>query len=243
MIYKYLLEIKYRAFFCLITWSFLTLNCYFFKETLLYAFIKFSSTHGPSDMVYFLITNVTEVFVTYLQLSYFIANQITFIFICYQIFAFISGGLYRFEYIYLKRTSLVILIYWVIFIFLLNYTIFPVSWNFFLQFQNFIAVQNLTFYFEAKLDEYWTFYKTVYSLCSFVYQLLVFFWIFLNLFKANFLVIKKLRKIFYFAFFVTATCITPPDVTHQLITSICIIMVYELILIRILLKIEFINFK
>ena len=47
---------------------------------------------------------------TYLQLVYFITNQITFIFIYYQIFTFVSSGLYKFEYNYLKRMSLIILV-------------------------------------------------------------------------------------------------------------------------------------
>lgn len=241
MIYKYLSEIKYRTFFSFVTWSFLTLNCYFSKETLLYVFVKFSSISKINDSVHFLITDITEVFMTYLQLSYLIANQITFVFIYYQLFAFISGGLYKFEYIYLKNTSIVILAYWVAFIFIINYTIFPASWNFFLQFQSFMTVQDLTFYFEAKLNEYWAFYKTVYTLCFLVYQVLILFWIFLNLFKTNFLLIRKLRKILYFSFVIAGTIITPPDVIHQLISSICIIMVYELILGYTLLKIEFMN--
>ena len=83
----------------------------------------------------------------------------------------------------------------------------------------------------------------VYTLCCFAFQFLIFFLILLNFFKTNFLVIKKLRKILYFAFVVVGTLITPPDVAYQLITSICIIMVYELILIQILLKIELINFN
>lgn len=243
MIYQYLLEIKYRAFFSFIAWSFLTINCYFFKETLLYIFIEFSSVHNDNDTFYFLITDVTEVFMTYLQLSYFIANQITFIFMCYQVFVFISTGLYQFEYIYFKNITLTILICWCMFILILNNIIFPASWSFFLQFQNFVLVQTLTFYFEAKLNEYWIFYKTVYHVCYFAYQLIVFFFIFLNLLKTNFLTIKKLRKVLYFAFLMIATCMTPPDVTHQVIISICIIIIYELILIYLLLKIEFINFK
>ena len=243
MTYKYLLEIKYRTFFSCIAWSFLTLNCYFFKETLLYVFMKFNSIHVYNDIVYFLITDVTEVFMTYLQLSYFIANQITVFFIWYQIFAFISAGLYEFEYIYLKSISRTVLICWVVFIIILNHSIFPASWGFFLQFQNFLSTQNLTFYFEAKLNEYWTFYIAIYYLCYFAYQLIVFFWISLNFFKTNFLIIKKLRKILYFAFFVSATFLTPPDVAYQLITSICIVLVYELTLIHILLKIEFFNFR
>ncbi len=237
MIYKYLLEMKYRFLFSFISWSFLVLNCYFFKATLLYVLMKFSLAHRSNDTLYFLITNVTEVFITYLQLSYFLANQITFLFICYQIFAFISAGFYKFEYVYFKNVSLIILIFWVIFVLILNSIIFPASWSFFWQFQN------LTFYFETKLNEYWFFYKSVYHLCYFVYQLIVLFWIFLNLFKTYFLTIKKLRKVLYFAFFVVATIVTPPDVGYQLITSTFIIMIYELLLFHILLKIELSHFN
>ena len=180
---------------------------------------------------------------TYLQLVYFITNQITFIFIYYQIFTFVSSGLYKFEYNYLKRMSLMILVCWVVFVLILNHIIFPASWNFFLQFQNFVLVQTLTFYFEAKLNEYWLFYTTVYYMCFFAYQLMIFFFIFLNLFKTNFLIVKKLRKVLYFIFFLVATTVTPPDVAHQLILSICIIVLYEFFLVNILLKIELINFK
>jgi len=239
MFYKYLLEIKYRAFFSFIAWISLILNCYLFKETLLYAFIKFNSFYNNYEPTYFLVTSVTEVFTTYLQLSYFIANQVTFWFICYQIFIFISTGLHKFEHAFLKTTSIVIVICWVLFLWALNCVIFPVSWSFFLQFQNFMFAQNLTFYFEAKLNEYWIFYITIYHLGCFAYQQIVFFWILLSVFKTNFLLIKRLRKILYFIFFVIATVVTPPDVTHQLITSVCIIIIYELILISVLLKIEY----
>jgi sec-independent protein translocase protein TatC len=243
MIYKHLLEIKCRAFFSFIAWSFLVTNCYFFKETLLYVFIEFSSAHNCNSIFYFLITDITEIFVTYLQLIYFIANQITFVFIYYQIFAFVSPGLYKFEYNYIKSISIMILVCWIGFVLTFNHMIFPASWNFFLQFQNLVLVQTLTFYFEAKLNEYWLFYTTVYYICFFVYQLIIFFFIFLNLFKTNFLIVKKLRKILYFTFFLVATCVTPPDVAHQLIVSICIIVLYEFFLANILLKIELINFK
>lgn len=243
MIYKYLVEIKYRAFFSFIAWSFLTLNCYFFKETLLFGLIKVNSVHNSFETIYFLITGITEVFMTYLQLAYFTANQIAYLFFCYQFFAFLSTGLYRFEYFYLKNITIIILVGWVIFVLVLNYIIFPASWKFFLQFQNFISPQNLTFYFEVKLNEYWVFYIAMYHLCYFVYQLIVIFWILLNLYKTHFLMIRRLRKILYFSFFVIATFITPPDVIYQLITGICMVILYELILIYILLKKEFRNIR
>jgi sec-independent protein translocase protein TatC len=243
MIYKYLLEIRHRAFFCFIAWSFLMLNCYFFKETLLYTFLKLNPIHTDEGTVYFLITNITEVFITYLQLTCFITNQITFMFICYQFFAFISTGLFTFEYVYFKNTCLTVAVCWVLCILLLNGTVFPSCWNYFLQFQNFILAQNLTFYFEAKLSEYWAFYLTIYYVWCFAYQFIVFFWIFLSLSTTNLSIIKRLRKVLYFVFFIVATLITPPNVEHQLFTSICIIMIYELILIHLLFKIELLYSK
>ena len=129
MIYKYLLEIKYRTFFSFIAWSFLTINCYFFKETLLYLFLKFNSVYHYNFIDHFLVTDVTEIFITYLQLSYFITNQITIIFVCYQFFIFFSTGFYKFEYLYFKNVSLIILTCWFFFVFESNY--FPCKLTFF----------------------------------------------------------------------------------------------------------------
>lgn len=237
MIYNYLLEIKYRVVFSFITWCFLAINCYFFKETLLYIFIKLNSVHHSNFIDYFLITNVTEVFITYLQLVYFLTNRITTIFICYQCFVFFSTGFYKFEYVYFKNVSLTILISWGWFFYIFNFIIFPTSWDFFLKFQS------LTFYFEAKLNEYWAFYLSIYNISFFSYQLTIFFLISLNLFNINFLVIKKLRKSLYFFFFFAATIVTPPDVIYQLITGICMILIYEIVILRRFVTIEFVSFR
>jgi len=88
MIYKYLLEIRYRIFFSLIAWSFMMINCYYFKETLLYIFVGFSSTSNDNNLTYFLTTDVAEIFMSYIWLSYYVTNQITAIFVCCQLFLF-----------------------------------------------------------------------------------------------------------------------------------------------------------
>ena len=238
MIYKYLLEIKYRTFFSLIAWSFIVMNCYCYKETLLSIFIKLSLNPNYTNLLHFLTTDVTEVFIVYVNLSYFIANQTIILFLGYQIFVFLSMGLYRFEYTYFKTVLVTITLYWISFVFMLNTYIFPASWFFFLEFQEFLSIQNLTFYFEAKLNEYITFYKSVYYLCNTIFQITVVFFIFLDLWKTNLLILSKFRKFFYFAFFCFATLITPPDVAYQLLTSICIIIIYEIITLYIVLKTE-----
>lgn len=243
MIYKYLLEIKYRVFFSLLAWSFIVINCYCYKETLLYVFIRLSSNQTDTNLLYFLTTDVTEVFVVYISLSYFIANQAIIPFLGYQLFVFLSTGLYTFEYVYFKTVLVMIAFYWISFIFIINTLIFPASWFFFFEFQKFLSAQNLTFYFEAKLNEYISFYKSVYYLCNTICQITIVFFIFLDLFKANFSVLNKFRKVFYFIFFCFATVVTPPDVVYQLLTSICIIIIYELTTVFVIFKNELLKIK
>jgi len=243
MIYKYLLEVKYRTFFSFIAWSFTMINCYYFKETLLYVFMKFSLESNKNNSLYFLTTDVAEVFIAYVQLSYYIANQTTIIFMSYQLYIFLSAGLYIFEYAYLKSITSMIAVCWITCVFTLNNYIFPTSWHFFLKFQKYLSFQSLTFYFEIKLNEYLAFYRSIYYLCSLVFQIVVVFFIFLDLFKNNLLIIKKFRKVFYFIFFIFSTFLTPPEVVYQLTTGICIIIIYELITFCMIFQMELTNTK
>jgi len=238
MIYKYLLEIRYRIFFSLIAWSFMMINCYYFKETLLYIFVGFSSTSNDNNLTYFLTTDVAEIFMSYIWLSYYVTNQITAIFVCCQLFCFLSTGLYAFEYAYSRSVLITTITCWVVCIFVLNTCIFPATWGFFLKFQEYLLFQNLTFYFEIKLKEYLVFYKSVYYLCNLVYQILILFFILLDLFNANLFIVKKLRKIFYFIFFICSTLLTPPEVVYQILISIFIILIYELITVFMVFKVE-----
>lgn len=238
MIYKYLLEIKYRILFSIIAWNFLIINCYCFKETLLYFIMATSSTNS----VYFLTTDVTEVFLTYVQLSLYVAKQVTIVFIYFQTFTFLSTGLYMFEYIYLKNIAIIVFVGWLICIFVLNSIIFPTSWDFFFKFQEYLSFQNLTFHFEVKLNEYLIFYKSMHHLSNSIFQITILFFVFIDLFKTNLLIIKKLRKVAYFFFFLFSTISTPPEILYQLIVSICMIMIYEIRIIYTVLKIELVNF-
>ena len=236
MIYNYLLEVKHRAFFSIVAWLFMMVNCYYFKETLLYLFMGL--TNNNNHFLYFLTTDVAEVFITYMQLSYVVSSQIITIFIYCHIFVFFSTGLYVFEYMYFKMILLVLILFWAMLLFGVNTFVFPASWDFFFKFQKFSSFQILTFYFEIKLNEYLRFYESVFYMCNLIYQMGVFFFIFLDLFKTNLLIVKKFKKKFYFLFLIISTFFTPPEVTYQLIISICTIIIYELITIYMIFKIE-----
>lgn len=230
-------------FFVTLTWCFIMITCYHYKETLLYIFMSFSTQPKQNGLLFFLTTDVAEVFTVYIKLSYYIANQITFIYAYYQFFVFLSTGLYTYEYIYFKAIMVNLAVFWSMFFFALNSYIFPVSWSFFFKFQQFLSFQNLTFYFEAKLSEYLEFYISIFYICSIIFQIIVIFFIFLDLFKTNLIIIKKFRKIFYFLFLIFSTFLTPPEVTYQLAVSICILIIYELTIIFLIFKTEIVAFK
>ena len=243
MIYKYLLEIKYRIFFSFTTWCCVMINCYYFKETLVYIFMKFSLETNTNNLLYFLTTDVAEIFLAYIQLSYYTANQVTITYLYWQFFLFLSPGLYNFESDYLKTIITISILSRILCMFVLNSFIFPISWNFFSKFQEYLSFQNLTFYFEVKLSEYLIFYTTVYHLCNSIFQVGVLFFLFVDLFRTNLYLIKKLRKIFYFFFFVFATFLSPPEVLYQLAISICLIISYELIVLYMIIKTELCNLR
>jgi sec-independent protein translocase protein TatC len=82
----------------------------------------------------------------------------------------------------------------------------------------------------------------MHHLSNSIFQITILFFVFIDLFKTNLLIIKKLRKVAYFFFFLFSTISTPPEILYQLIVSICMIMIYEIRIIYTVLKIELVNF-
>ena len=108
---------------------------------------------------------------------------------------------------------------------LFNYLFIPLTWNFFLSFQNFIYFVSL--HFETKLDEYLIFYISLYYICVFYCQMFLGFFFVLNYLNANIQSIKKFRKIYYYLFLIFSTFISPPDITSQIFISFLLAFFYE----------------
>jgi len=235
MVLQYLKEIQYRLFFSFAAWCFMLIICYYFKETLLYLFIR-PSSNFDKFFFYFVTTNVTEIFTTYIRISYFISNQLIILFLLYQSFIFISEGLYKFEYNYIKTIMTAVTSCWFFSFIILNYIIFPTSWKFFLTFQKESLIVNNIFHFETKLSEYVGFYESVYYLSHFICQIFTLILLMFCFIKTNIKFIKKIRKPFYFFCFLFDTVATPPEIIFQLITGISIIFIYELIVVMLVFK-------
>lgn len=232
MFYKYFLEIQNRFFLVIYGCIFSLTICYFYKETLLFLLMK------PiySIQIYFIFTNITEILTTYLKLIYFLSNQIFLICFVYHTLMFLVPGLYYFEYQLLIKIVFLSIFSLFFSIVLLNTTILPACWYFFLSFQKTITSNSVNLYFEAKINEYINFYVNLYYICNLNCQMFMTVILFSIFIKNNLKTVKKFRKIFYLTFFVFATVITPPDVITQLIFSGIMIIVFEILIFNTLIK-------
>lgn len=224
--YKYFLELKIRFIFLFITWLFVILVGYYYKEILLFLLLEpdLFNSFNISFPYYFIFTNVFEIFSVYIKLILFISLQILILYFIYHFFIFLSSGLFSSEYYYLNCILKLITFVWLLSIFLSKYVFIPLTWNFFLSFKN---LNSITLHFEAKLNEYLMFYISFYYWCIFYCQIFTFLLFFLNYMNKNLSTIKKFRKIYYYFFVLFSTLISPPDVLSQFVISFILIFLYE----------------
>nr|UXN44362.1 SecY-independent transporter protein [Haslea karadagensis] len=228
-LHRYYIEFKSRSLLLIITWVSTILVSYLYKEILLFLMIEPSLNYSNQNMLYFIFTNVTEIFTVYLKIIIFVGNHILIIFTLYHITLFLSLGLYKSE---LKNITFLIQTSFLVFILSVNFfnnILLPLSWSFFLSFQSFSFLKSIDLYFESKLNEYLIFYITSYYLCVTYCQIFVLLISFCKYLKNNLNQIKQNRKIIYFSFLVMSTVLTPPDIISQIVLSLNLIFIYELL--------------
>nr|YP_010516652.1 SecY-independent transporter protein [Haslea pseudostrearia]UXN44195.1 SecY-independent transporter protein [Haslea pseudostrearia] len=229
-IYKYYIELKNRVFLLLLAWIATLLVSYIYKETLLFLIIRPSLNYTNVETVYFIFTDVTEIFAVYFKIIMFLGNHIIIGFSLYHLILFFYLGLYNTEYKKLSFTIKIVITFFLISILFFNKILLPTSWHFFLSFQSFSLLKSINLYFESKLNEYLTFYITSYYVCVCYCQIFVLLIFFLEHIKTQVNKIKQSRKILYYSFIIVSTLITPPDVISQLVLSLSLILIYETVL-------------
>lgn len=230
MFFSLFREFRNRCVLITLTWFWTFITCYFYKEITLFKIVSPYLTFFKNNSFYFIFTNITELFSTYLQLSIFLANQFLIVFLIYHFLIFLFPGLYKSEAKCLKTLLKLNLICWISVLIILHIFILPFSCNFFLAFQNSFNLNPLNFYFEAKINEYLNFYITTYCLYFLNFQFCFLLYFFVTNFIKNLNLITLARRSFYFIFCLMATLLTPPDVLSQLIVGVSLIVFYEIII-------------
>ena len=233
MLQLYLLEIRNRIGLIILSWLLCFFVCYCYKETLLFLFVKpFIRLYSRGVSTnYFIATNLTEIFSSYMLISFFIVNQLVLFFAISQLVLFFSPALYKYEYTKIRNFCLFSFLLWLLNILVLNSFIFSHVFTFFLSFQEQVQNPTTSVHFEIRIIEYLTFYKKLFYFSAVVFQIFLFIFLLLNKLnnKENFL--KNYRKLFFFSFFFIATLISPPDVFSQLFLGFGFIFIFELLII------------
>jgi len=224
---EHLVELRKRLIRSVIAILVLFLVCYVFADKI-YAFLV-----RPLAAVYdregarLIFTGLTEVFFTYVKVSFFAALFLSFPFISMQIWKFIAPGLYRDE----KRAFLPFLLLTPVLFFaggaLVYYLIFPLAWKFFLSFESPGGPGTLPIQLEAKVNEYLSLVMKLIFAFGLSFELPLLLTLLARVGMVTQAGLKEKRKWAIVGAFIAAAVLTPLDPISQISLAIPIILLYE----------------
>ena len=232
---KTFIEIKNRI--VLLSITFISVFCITYSYKILFLMLTLITNPALSNDVlkYFIFTSITELFTIYITLTFFITQQILLYVFFYHCICFLSLGLYKKEYSYLKYIFYISLILNILSnIFFFN-SIIPVLSMFLLSFQQY-SLQAISFYFEAKISDYLIFFMELYSNCFFSFQCGIIIILISNSISKKLIFLKNFRKYVYLLLLTISTLTTPPDIFSQLILFNIFIIGFEIQILYNILK-------
>ncbi|RCK24821.1 preprotein translocase subunit TatC [Thalassospira profundimaris] len=226
-IMEHLIELRNR-----LTWAVLALFitfavCYYFVEDI-YGFLvrPLANEMGPDRrMIY---TALTEVFFTYVKVSFFAACFVSAPVFLGQLWAFVAPGLYKNE-----RSAFLPFLFATPVLFLMGgalvyYFIMPLAWKFFLSFEHAGDGSGLAIQLEAKVGEYLSLVMKLIFAFGLCFQLPVLLTLMARAGIVTADGLARRRKYAVVIAFVFAAILTPPDLISQVGLGIPIIILYEI---------------
>lgn len=237
--YRYLKELKNRAFLLILGKSSLVLVAYLYKETVL--FLSVSPILQKTPNFYFISTSVVDLLSAYISLTYLASTTLVLFLVIYNLIVFISPALFKSEYVKFKSIVKKIIVFWSLGCLVFYKFAFTGVWFFFLNLQKFTVYQPLPIHLEAKISDYIDLVLFFYLICLIVTQVLAaIFWL-LDVTKNKKVFIKKFRKLLYLVFILISTLLTPPEVSSQISLFLFLLVVFECLVLISLAKLSLIR--
>lgn len=196
--------------------------CYYYKEWLFKIITKPLMDVMPKNS-HMIFTSLPEAFFTYLKISFFAALFLTAPFTLYQIWKFISPGLYPRERKYVVPfvlTSSLLFIGGVVFGY---YLALPPAFGFFMEFSSDMLRPMFT------MREYLSFALKLLLAFGVSFELPVFIFFMAKLGIVNSRMMSKQRRYAILIIFIAAAFLTPsPDAFTQIIMAVPLMILYEL---------------
>jgi sec-independent protein translocase protein TatC len=236
MFYTYFIEIKNRLMLITLSWLFTFFIAYFYKETALFLIIKSNLINFTKMSFYFIATNITDLFYSYLDLSWSISFQFTIFFFLYHLLLFLSPGLFKIEYLSIRNKIFSIFLTWLIVSTMFNKYINKKIYEFFINFQTTYS-KTVQVYFEAQVTDYVNMYCLNSYLVNILSQILLLILLYLNNIRdKSAAFVKKTRKVFYSIFLIQATIITPPEIMSQIFVWLILVLSFEIVIVAIIFR-------
>ena len=217
----HLTELRKRVLVCIAAVGIGFLASYFFSEKLFFILSRTLNVLLPEGNS-FIFTNITEAFFTYLKLSFFAGIIIAIPVILYEIWCFVTPGLYDKEKRYMIPFVFFSSIFFAAGVLFGYFAVFPIAFKFFLGFNT----ENIRML--PSIKEYLSFSCKFLLAFGIVFEMPVFILFLAKLGIVNEKQLRSNRKIVIVIVFIIAAFLTPPDVVSQILMAIPLIVLYEI---------------
>ncbi len=214
-------ELRTRLIRILIAVGIGFVGCYFFKERL-FEFLARPLTAVLPDNSYMIFTSLPEAFFTYLKISILASVFLTSPYTLYQIWKFISPGLYKSEKKYMVPFVIFSTIFFVGGSLFAYHIVFPLGFKFFVAFGT-ESIKPM-----ISVREFLSFSMKLLIAFGLIFELPIFMYFLSRIGMVNSQTLKVKRKYAILLVFVIAALFTPPDVVTQCLMAVPLMLLYEI---------------
>lgn len=222
--FTYMKEIQNRLKIIILTFFLNICVLIFYKEPIFFILGQYQENNLP----YFITTSLTEIFFAFFKLSLLMGLYFTIPIILIQIWAFLTPGLYQYEYQALKKFIYLSIFLYIVCTITTQYIIVPNCWKFFSSLEIKGQESIINIYLETRLKEYLEFYINIFLTLNIIFQSFLVFLILIKNLKINQIV--RRRNYIYLTFCTMATIFSPPDVISQVVIGLGQLLIFEIFL-------------
>ena len=226
---EHLSELKSRLIkvvFCFIVFTLISFNFSWDVFTILsQPLIKLTANNTDFHFIY---TKLTEGFMTELKIAFIFSLFFTFPVFFYHLYKFLAPALYKHEKSMLIPYLFFSPILFLTGIFIVYFIVMPITWKFFISFQNLTPENGVIIRLEAKISEYIDLIIELFTGFGIAFQLPI---ILIMLTKLKIITVSQLVKFRRYSvvlIFIIAAILTPPDVLSQITLALPLMLLYEI---------------
>jgi len=222
-------ELRRRIIFCLIFFFIVFLVLYPYSSSIFNFLVQpLEFLFDNKDERRLIYTALPEAFIVHVKISLFFSAWISFPFFIYQIWLFISPGLYKQElslFLFFIFSCPLLFFIGVLFSY---FIVMPLAWSFFLSFETVFFSDNLPIELEARVSEYFSLSLQLMFIFGVSFQLPIFILLLCKVGYLNYKDLIKFRRYSFIIILIIAAFLTPPDIFSQIGLSVPLYLLYEL---------------